>query len=66
MPNYETDLTRSEFESELSQLGWTKEPSPDGKVMIYTKDGAKYIVRDDAKSTYIPIGFSSCASSILR
>jgi hypothetical protein len=51
MANYDTDLSRSEFESELSQLGWTKEPSPDGKVMIYTKDGAKYTVRDDAKST---------------
>jgi hypothetical protein len=51
MPNYEVDLSRSAFESELSQLGWTKEPSPDGKVMIYTKDGAKYILREDAKST---------------
>jgi hypothetical protein len=41
MPNYETDLTRSEFETTLSQSGWAKEPSPDGKAMNYTKDGAK-------------------------
>jgi hypothetical protein len=54
MPNYKTDLSRSEFESQLSQLGWAKEPSKDGKAMIYTKDGAKYSVRDDAKSTEEP------------
>ena len=51
MPNYDNYLTRSEFESELSQLGWTKKPSPDGEVMIYTKDGAKYTVRDFSRST---------------
>jgi hypothetical protein len=51
MPNYETDLTRREFETTLSNLGWAKEPSPDGKAIIYMKDGAKYSVRDDAKST---------------
>ncbi|MGA9488122.1 MAG: hypothetical protein WBV25_13780 [Methylocella sp.] len=54
MPNYKTDLSRSEFESQLSQLGWAKEPSKDGKAMIYTKDGAKYSVRDNAKSTEGP------------
>jgi hypothetical protein len=42
-----TDLTRSEFETTLSQSGWAKVPSPDGKAMNYTKDGAKYSVRDD-------------------
>jgi hypothetical protein len=51
MANYDTYLTRSEFESELSQLGWTKKSSLDGKVVIYTKDGAKYIVRDFSDST---------------
>jgi len=54
MANYESDLTRDEFESLLSELGWTKEPSPDGKVMINTKDGAEYVVRDDAKTTKGP------------
>jgi hypothetical protein len=54
MANYKADLSRSEFESALSKLGWTKEPSPDGQVMIYRKGGAKYIVRDDAKSTKGP------------
>jgi hypothetical protein len=49
-----TDLTRSEFESELSQLGWTKEPSDDGKAMNYFEAGAKYSVRDNAKSTWEP------------
>jgi hypothetical protein len=51
MPNYETDLSRDEFESLLSALGWEKELSDDGKAMIYKKDGAKYSVREDAKST---------------
>ena len=51
MPNYKSDLTRDEFESRLSELGWSKEPSKDGAAMIYTKDGAKYVVRDEAKST---------------
>ena len=50
MPNYEVDLSRSEFESELSQLGWTKEPSPDGKVMIYTKEADFYHPRGDGES----------------
>jgi hypothetical protein len=54
MANYKVDLSRAEFESELSQLGWTKEPSKDGLAMNYLKDGAKYSVRDDAKSTEGP------------
>jgi hypothetical protein len=53
-PNYETDLTRPEFESILSKLGWAKEPSPDGEAMNYWKDGARYSVRDYAKSTESP------------
>ncbi len=54
MPNYSSNLTRDEFESLLTQQGWTKELSPDGKAMIYSKDGAEYVVRDDAKSTEGP------------
>ncbi|MGB6175573.1 MAG: hypothetical protein WBF43_04370, partial [Methylocella sp.] len=54
MVNYDTYLSRSEFESELSQLGWTKEPSSDGKVMNYTKDGARYSVREFSRSTEGP------------
>lgn len=51
MPNYKTDLTRSEFESILSKLGWTREDRPKGIVENYRKDGARYSIRDDAKST---------------
>ncbi|MGH6836363.1 MAG: hypothetical protein ACREC9_12645 [Methylocella sp.] len=51
MPNYEVDLSRSEFESELLELGWTEEPSPDGKVLIFPKDGARYTVREFSDST---------------
>ena len=51
MPNYEINLTRQEFESKLAQSGWAKAPSPDGKIMNYIKDGARYSVRDNAKST---------------
>ncbi|MGB7045889.1 MAG: hypothetical protein WBD65_13580 [Methylocella sp.] len=54
MANYDVDLSQSEFESELSQLGWTKEPSSDGKVMNYTKDGARYSVREFSRSTERP------------
>lgn len=54
MENYEVDLSRADFESELSQLGWTTEASKDGLAMNYLKDGAKYSVRDDAKSTEEP------------
>jgi len=54
MPNYKVDLSRSEFESLLTEQGWTKEPTEDWKAMIYRKDGAKYVVRDDAKSTKGP------------
>jgi uncharacterized Zn-binding protein involved in type VI secretion len=51
MPNYESDLTRTEFESKLVESGWEEVRSADGKARIFSKDGAKYSVRDDAKST---------------
>lgn len=35
MANYKLDMSRSEFENELSELGWTKEPSKDGNAMNY-------------------------------
>jgi hypothetical protein len=37
MANYEVDLSQSEFESELLQLGWAKELSLDGTVMNYAE-----------------------------
>jgi hypothetical protein len=54
MPNYKTDLSRSEFESQLSQLGWAKEPSKDGEATNYKKDGAKYSIRSFSNSTEGP------------
>jgi hypothetical protein len=51
LPNRGTNVTRAEFEENLSATGWTKAVSKDGQASIYTKDGARYVVRDDAKST---------------
>lgn len=51
MANPKLDLSRLEFEDELSKLGWAKEPGKDGEAMNYMKDGAKHSVRDDATST---------------
>lgn len=49
--NRVTDVSRSTFEKNLSNSGWSKSASKDGKVTNYEKDGAKYSVRDNAKST---------------
>jgi len=51
VPNRETNLTRAEFEQNLSSAGWTKTVRGNGKVVEYTKDGYRYVVRDSAKST---------------
>jgi hypothetical protein len=51
MSNRETDVTRGQFEKNLSESGWSKSTSADGKTEIYTKGGARYVVRDGAKST---------------
>lgn len=45
------DVTKSDFEKNLSGSGWRQTVSKDGKVSIFEKDGAKYVVRDGAKST---------------
>lgn len=50
-PNVETDVTREEFEKELKDDKWEEVPSKDGKAISYKKDGAEYVVRDNAKST---------------
>jgi RHS repeat-associated protein len=49
--NRGTDVTRQEFEKNLVEEGWTKSVSKDGKVVIYEKEGARYVIREDAKST---------------
>ncbi|UXI70358.1 RHS repeat-associated core domain-containing protein [Tahibacter amnicola] len=50
-PNRSTDVSKAEFEQNLTDSGWSKTVSKDGKVAIYEKDGARYVVRDGAKST---------------
>ena len=52
--NIQTDVKRADFESNLSANGWNKSTSKDGLTTIYEKDGAKYVIRDNAKSTGTP------------
>jgi hypothetical protein len=55
IPNNETDLTREEFEENLRSNGWKHAQQGKGKVVDeYSKNGARYIVRNDAKSTKGP------------
>nr|WP_238980504.1 RHS repeat-associated core domain-containing protein [Geobacillus sp. YHL] len=49
--NIQTDVSKAEFEKNLLRNGWRKSKSKDGKTTIFTKDGAKYVLRDEAKST---------------
>ena len=44
--NISTNVTRTDFEKSLLGDGWKKAVSKDGKVTIYSKDGARYTVRD--------------------
>ncbi|GAC42812.1 hypothetical protein [Paenibacillus popilliae] len=52
--NRGTNVTKNEFERNLSTSGWNKSTSKDGKVNIYDRNGAKYAIRDNAKSTSGP------------
>jgi RHS repeat-associated protein len=49
--NRATDVSRESFERNLAEDGWQRTVSRDGKVSILSKDDAKYVVRDNAKST---------------
>ena len=49
--NRATDATRSAFEKQLTDTGWLRSASKDGKVVILEKNGSKYVLRDGAKST---------------
>ena len=52
MPNYQVDLTQSQFENLLSNSGWEKSfSSDDGLAVNYEKRGARYSIRAFAKST---------------
>jgi len=46
-----TNVTKSQFEKNLIDSGFTRSISKDGKAIILEKDGARYILRDGAKST---------------
>jgi hypothetical protein len=59
--NVETDVTKAEFEANLSNEGWTQTLSKDGKTDIFKKDDLKYTVRDESRSggptaEYFPTG----------
>lgn len=49
VPNRATDVTRAEFERNLTDGGWMRTTSKDGKVSIFEKDGASYRIRDTSK-----------------
>jgi len=49
--NRATDVTKSQFERNLLDSGFTRSVSRDGKAIILENDGARYILRDGAKST---------------
>lgn len=48
--NIITDVPKSEFGANLLKDGWTKTLSTNGKVEIFTKNGAKYSVREYSKT----------------
>ena len=55
VPNRKVNLTRAEFEQNLSSQGYTKIQSKDGKVTIFQNgNGDKYTLRNTAKSTGEP------------
>jgi RHS repeat-associated protein len=68
--NIETDTTIDEFKANLEEAGWDSRMSQDGKTQIFTKDGCKYAVRQEAKSwsggtaEYTPQGASKFTTKI--
>jgi hypothetical protein len=49
--NRRTDVGRTAFEKNLRDGGWNESKSADGKVTMFEKDGARYVLRANAKST---------------
>jgi hypothetical protein len=49
--NRATNVTRTEVEQSLTESGWVQSISKDAKVSIFEKDGARYVVREGARST---------------
>jgi RHS repeat-associated protein len=50
--NIGTNATHTEFAETLIQGGWISRTSPDGRVQIFSKDGAKYVLRRENSSGY--------------
>jgi len=49
--NRATSISRAQFEKNLLAARWIRTVGAQGKVIEYAKDGARYMVRDGAKST---------------
>ncbi len=49
--NRATNVTKAEFEKNLIESGFVRSVSQDGKVIILEKAGARYVLRDAARST---------------
>jgi hypothetical protein len=41
-----TNVTRAEFEAELTRGGWARNPSADGTAVSFSRDGRRYSLRD--------------------
>jgi hypothetical protein len=50
-PNIGTDISKAEFEKNLLEENWTRSLAKGGEAIIYKKDGAKYVIREEALST---------------
>lgn len=50
--NVGTDATHIEFADNLTNGGWAAHTSKDGNVQIFSKDGAKYVLRSKNSSDY--------------
>ncbi|WNC91881.1 DUF6531 domain-containing protein [Paraburkholderia sp. FT54] len=50
--NIRTDVEKAEFEANLVESGYVQTLSKDGKADIFTKDGARYTVRNESNSGY--------------
>lgn len=59
--NIQTDVGKAEFEANLRNDGWIQSLSKDGKADIFTKEGARYTVRDESNAgsptaDFVPLG----------
>lgn len=54
LPNYKTDVPKSEFEKNLLDNGFSKSTSKDGMVNVFTKADKKYTTRSFSNSTNGP------------